>query len=80
MRRDAALTKALDRANGFAGLGRLIGVSAQAIWQWQRVPAERVLDVERVTGVARSKLRPDLYPPRRRKGEGRRTETAGAAA
>lgn len=27
-----------------------------------RIPAERVLDVERITGVSRCDLRPDLYP------------------
>jgi DNA-binding transcriptional regulator YdaS (Cro superfamily) len=26
------------------------------------VPAERVLDIEKITGVSRHKLRPDLYP------------------
>lgn len=31
-------------------------------WERGRVPAERVLDVERVTGVPRHELRPDLYP------------------
>ena len=32
-------------------------------WEEERVPAERVIEVERVTGVPRSELRPDLYPP-----------------
>jgi DNA-binding transcriptional regulator YdaS (Cro superfamily) len=27
------------------------------------LPAERVLDIERVTGIPRHELRPDLYPP-----------------
>jgi len=31
-------------------------------WEEDRVPAERVLDVERATGVSRHELRPDLYP------------------
>jgi len=30
---------------------------------WSRVPAERVLAVESLTGVPRTTLRPDLYPP-----------------
>ena len=34
-----------------------------AAGQWRRVPAERVLEVERLTGVSRHELRPDLYPP-----------------
>lgn len=39
-----------------------IAITSQAISQWKRVPAERVLDVERVTGISRHDLRPDLYP------------------
>jgi len=31
-------------------------------WSRHRVPAERVLDFERVTGVSRHIVRPDLYP------------------
>lgn len=31
-------------------------------WIKKRVPAERVLDVERVTGISRTIIRPDLYP------------------
>jgi DNA-binding transcriptional regulator YdaS (Cro superfamily) len=38
-------------------------ITPQAVSQWKRVPAERVLDVERATGVPRHELRPDIYPP-----------------
>lgn len=57
---------ALERAKGWAGgaakLARLLGITSQAVSQWQRVPAERVLDVESLTGVPRYDLRPDIYP------------------
>lgn len=45
-------------------LGRKLGVKDAAITKWEkgRVPAERVLDLERVTGVPRHRIRPDLYP------------------
>jgi hypothetical protein len=32
-------------------------------WAKSRVPAERVLEVERITGIPRTVLRPDLYAP-----------------
>uniref|UniRef100_UPI003BAA0ACF YdaS family helix-turn-helix protein n=1 Tax=Stappia sp. TaxID=1870903 RepID=UPI003BAA0ACF len=31
-------------------------------WERRRVPANRVLDLERITGIPRQDLRPDLYP------------------
>ena len=48
-----------------ASLARLVGVRRQAVRQWiisGRVPAERALAIERVSGVPRHRLRPDLYP------------------
>ncbi|MXV35765.1 MULTISPECIES: YdaS family helix-turn-helix protein [unclassified Saccharibacter] len=39
--------------------------SASAIYRWKRVPAQRVIAVEALTGIPREQLRPDLYPPRR---------------
>ena len=47
-----------------AQLAEELGVKSPAICKWERrrVPAERVIDVEQVTGVPRHELRPDLYP------------------
>jgi DNA-binding transcriptional regulator YdaS (Cro superfamily) len=58
-----ALAKAIQEVGGPKALSRHIGVTHQAISQWLRVPADRVLQVERATGVPRHELRPDLYPP-----------------
>lgn len=48
-----------------AELAQRLGVRPPALCKWERkrVPAERVLEVERITGVPRQELRPDLYPP-----------------
>lgn len=59
------LERAKERAGGQAALAKLIGVTAQAISQWDEVPPLRVLDVERASGVSRHELRPDLYPVER---------------
>ena len=56
------LELALARANGAYGLAKAVNLSYQAIQKWRKVPAERVHDVERASGVPRHLLRPDLYP------------------
>lgn len=40
-----------------------LGLSRAAISLWERVPAELVVDVERLSGIQRERLRPDLYRP-----------------
>jgi hypothetical protein len=35
-----------------------------ALSAWKRAPADRVIELERILGVPRERLRPDLYPPR----------------
>lgn len=57
----AALTRALAAAGGCAALAKTLGISSQAVSQWPQVPPTRVLDVERVSGVSRHELRPDIY-------------------
>ncbi len=39
-----------------------IGKSSITMWEQRRVPAERVLQLERITRIPRYVLRPDLYP------------------
>lgn len=62
-----ALAEAKRVIRGNTGLAEALSgkITPQAVSQWKQVPAERVLDVERVTGVPRHRLRPDLYPEER---------------
>jgi DNA-binding transcriptional regulator YdaS (Cro superfamily) len=62
---DPSFRKALKTVGGRRPLARLLGISHQAIAQWKRIPAERVMEVEKVTGITRSTLRPDIYPKHR---------------
>ncbi|HXJ59411.1 MAG TPA: Cro/CI family transcriptional regulator [Verrucomicrobiae bacterium] len=59
--RSAALDTVRERISGKA-IAKALNTTPQAISQWNRVPVLRVLDVERITGVPRHELRPDIYP------------------
>jgi TorA maturation chaperone TorD len=58
---DGGLQEAIRAAGGVTELARRIGISQPSVSNWSRIPAERVLTVEAITGVARAMLRPDLY-------------------
>lgn len=61
--RDKALQLILKPKGAAKRIADELRISEQAVGQWPRVPAARVLDVERITGVPRHFIRPDLYPP-----------------
>ena len=56
------LERAIDAAGGLTKLAASLGITKQAVLQWDEVPPLRVLAVERASGVSRHELRPDLYP------------------
>ncbi|GAN55223.1 hypothetical protein Tasa_041_018 [Tanticharoenia sakaeratensis NBRC 103193] len=49
--------KSLQEVSSEAG----VHFTTWAKWERGRVPAVRVLDVERITGIPREELRPDLF-------------------
>ena len=58
-----SLQRATEAVGGAGKLADALGIRVQAIYQWKgQIPHRRVLDVERITGVSRHDLRPDLYP------------------
>lgn len=64
MERDPILLEAISAAGGPAEIGKQLGISHAAVAQWKRCPAERAIQLEKLTGgqVTRQQLRPDLYP------------------
>jgi|HubBroStandDraft_6_1064221.scaffolds.fasta_scaffold73738_4 TorA maturation chaperone TorD len=62
--RDTGLDEAIRAAGGVGALARKLGIAQPSVSNWTRVPAERVVAVEAVTGIDRALLRPDLYGER----------------
>lgn len=61
----AQVRLAVQKAGGATALARALGIKHTAPYGWKRIPAERVLEVEMLTGIPCSALRPDIYPPDR---------------
>jgi DNA-binding transcriptional regulator YdaS (Cro superfamily) len=58
---DEGLKLAVEAAGTKYRLAKLLGITPTAVLRWHRVPMERIVKVEQVTGVPREKLRPELY-------------------
>lgn len=45
-------------------ISKHFGITKQAVYLWFRtkVPADRVIELEKISGVPRYELRPDIYP------------------
>lgn len=56
-----ALKELRKRAGSDAALARWAKCSRQAVSNWKKVPPERVLDVERSSGMSRHDIRRDIY-------------------
>jgi DNA-binding transcriptional regulator YdaS (Cro superfamily) len=61
-----ALLRCREKAGDDSKLARDLGVTQPRVWRWinqsKQLPAEHVLDAERLYGVSRHALRPDIYP------------------
>lgn len=63
--REQGLEQAIKAVGGVGALARALGISQPSVSNWSRVPPERVIEIERVSGIGRHLLRPDLYPETR---------------
>lgn len=54
---------AIKSAGSMSALAKLCKVKQPAVnyWLYTYCPAERALQIEKLTGVSRKKIRPDLY-------------------
>ncbi|MDP2802835.1 MAG: Cro/CI family transcriptional regulator [Phreatobacter sp.] len=63
--RERGLEEAIKAVGGVGALARALGISQPSVSSWSRVPPERVIAVEKISGVGRHVLRPDIYPESR---------------
>lgn len=56
------LDQAIEAMGTATKLAKCLNISQQAVAQWKVVPSHHVVEVERITGIMREVLRPDLYP------------------
>jgi DNA-binding transcriptional regulator YdaS (Cro superfamily) len=61
----AIVKQAIKAFGSKAKTARALGVTRSAISQWRNIPVNRVIDIEKITGIPRAELRPDIYPPER---------------
>ena len=55
------LRLAAEAAGGKSALCRLLGITPQSMNKWTRIPRKRIIAIERLTGVSREELAPDLF-------------------
>ena len=55
------LSKAIKAAGSISALARKLNIKRQAISQWDAIPLERVIEIEKATGIPRQELRPDFW-------------------
>jgi DNA-binding transcriptional regulator YdaS (Cro superfamily) len=58
---DAGLKSAIEHFGNGSRLADALGVTRQAISLWDKIPIERVIKVEELTGIPREHLRPDFF-------------------
>lgn len=76
MERDPGLEEAVRAAGGIGALARGLGITQPSVSTWRQIPAARVLDVEALTGISRTVLRPDLHRPQKDAAAGDDIEAA----
>lgn len=55
------IDRAIQAAGGRTELAEKLGVTRQATYHWDEIPSKFLIAIERLTGIPRQELRPDLY-------------------
>jgi hypothetical protein len=57
---------AIKRAGGVSAVARACRITRQSVSEWKRIPAHHCITLERLCGISRKKLRPDVFVERGR--------------
>lgn len=70
------IKRAILAVGGQAALAQKLGVKQPAIsyYLYKRCPAEKAILIEKITGVPRSEIRPDLFTKDKQKGGNRKNK------
>lgn len=58
---EEALKNAVKVAGGPVAVSKVIGITSQAVSLWRVCPPNHVMALERLSGVSRHELRPDIF-------------------
>ena len=61
MDRPIIVERVLERAGGVNAVARKFQIRPASVSCWRRIPAERVLGLEEMTGISRHEQRPDIF-------------------
>lgn len=64
MERPTIIEEVIAKAGGVSKLAEALGIAAPSVSQWRRIPVERVLILEQLTGISRHAMRPDIFGER----------------
>lgn len=58
-----AVKKAIELLGGQSATAKALGVSQPAVRKWllKNIPPERAIELERLSGVSRKEIRPDIF-------------------
>lgn len=59
--KDPGLRLAVERAGSRYRLAKIIGIGLPALSRWEQIPLKRLLQVEKLLGINRELLRPDMF-------------------
>jgi len=76
--KSAILDEMVRRAGSANAVAEACEITVQAVYLWQRVPAEHCLKIEALTGIRRERLRPDVFGAPRTRPRGRAGSSAAA--